>query len=328
MNRKSLLQWSLMAVVAFSCIELRAQHHEFEHGYAIPRSAYGEFSHTEDIVSRLEHASNEFCVDLYYNYRHNPGFSETYPEAYQILQTAKFIHSAEHLNDREAIRSKLQGLDTLFHHVEEDVQGWSRIHQRQVGNLGIIRKMEVVEALLHHLMHDSGVAASIGGGQGEAPAPFNTAEGIAPPPTGVAPVLPPPASVEQSAQILEKASNDLCVALHRNFRHVPEFQETYREAYAILETAKFIHAAEHIHDHNAIRSKLNGIDKEFHHVAEDIRGWTSSGHSVVHLESKLAAVERSIHSIMKQLNIPRSAGINPLAGVPAVDDEIAPPPAP
>lgn len=164
MNRISLFQWVAVAVVVVSGTHLCAQHHEFGHGYAIPKGTYGEFSHTEDIVSRLEYTSNELCVDLYYNYRHNPGFTETYPEAYRILQTAKFIHSAEHLNERDAIRSKLQGLDALFHHVEEDVRGWSRIHQRQVGTLGIIRKMEVVEELLHHLMHDSGVEASIGDG--------------------------------------------------------------------------------------------------------------------------------------------------------------------
>jgi hypothetical protein len=89
-----------------------------------------------------------------------------------------------------------------------------------------------------------------------------------------------------------------------------------------LQKAKFIHAAEHIHDHDVIRSKLNGIDKEFHHVADDIRGWAGSGHSVVHLESRLAEVERSIHSIMDQLDMPRSPGLSVTAG----DNDIAPPP--
>jgi len=47
---------------------------------------------------------------------------------------------AEHLQDRAAILSKLAGADSLFHHVEQDVQGWTRHHHRQIGSLGILSK--------------------------------------------------------------------------------------------------------------------------------------------------------------------------------------------
>lgn len=149
---------------------------------------YGGFSHVDDLSGRLESLVNEFCLDLHYNYSHNPGYLETYREAYQILDTAKFIHAAEHQQDRQAIASRLNGIDQLFHHVQDDVRGWLRHHHRQVGQLGILSKMDLIESTLHHLMHDAGVghtpapgeqAPPPGVGPGQAPAPLTTA----PPPT-------------------------------------------------------------------------------------------------------------------------------------------------
>lgn len=146
---------------------------------------FGGFSHVDDLASRLESLSNEFCLDLHYNYPHNPGFRETYSEAYQILQVAQFIHAAEHQQDRPAIASRLQGLDALFHHVEDDVRGWQRHHHRQVGQLGIMAKMDLIESTLHHLMNDVGVHATGAGQQ----APTTQGNGLeqAPTPAGVAP---------------------------------------------------------------------------------------------------------------------------------------------
>ena len=148
---------------------------------------FGSFSHVDDLASRLEDLCNEFCLDLHYNYSHNHGYSETYAEAYQILQVAKYIHDAEHANDRAAIRSQLNGVDSLFHHVQDDVRGWSRHHRQQVGQLGILSKMDMIESTLHHLMNDVGVQqAPPPGAHGEAPAPGFPAPGpltVAPPPS-------------------------------------------------------------------------------------------------------------------------------------------------
>ncbi len=123
---------------------------------------FGSFGHVDDLAVRLETLMNDLCLDLYYNYSHNPGFHETYAEAYTLLETAKYIHDAEHHNDRDAIRARLGGADALFHHVQEDFQGWSRIHRRQIGTMGILTKMEMAEATLHHLMNDVGVTGAIG----------------------------------------------------------------------------------------------------------------------------------------------------------------------
>lgn len=143
---------------------------------------FGSFSHVDDLASRLEILANEFCLDLHYNYSHNPGFAETYREAYQILEVARFIHAAEHQQDRQAIAARLNGLDSLFHHVQDDVRGWTRHHHRQIGALGILSKMDMIESTLHHLMNDVGVHATPvgndqapppGGGIGQAPPPVN-----------------------------------------------------------------------------------------------------------------------------------------------------------
>lgn len=131
---------------------------------------FGGFSHVDDLAIRLEDMANQLCLDLYYNYSHNFEFRVTYGEAYQVLEVARFIHDAEHHEDRDAIRSRLQGLDDLFHHVQDDVRGWSRHHHRQIGTLGILSKMDVLEDTLHHLMNDVGVHLAPGVDE-EAPRP-------------------------------------------------------------------------------------------------------------------------------------------------------------
>jgi len=132
---------------------------------------YGGFGHVDDLAARLEQQANEFCLDLHYNYSHNQGFKETYREAYSIMQIAEFIHEAEHEGDRRAIREKLAGIDQLLHHVQEDVRGWSRHQHQQVGQLGILSKLDLMESTIHHLMNDVGVAPTPEPGNERAPAP-------------------------------------------------------------------------------------------------------------------------------------------------------------
>lgn len=123
---------------------------------------FGSFSHVDDYATRLETLTGDLLLDLQHNYAHNPGFAETYRETYSIFETARYIHSAEHLNDRVAIASRLAGLDVNFHHIQNDVRGWSRHHHVQVGQLGILTKMAMIEEAIHHLMTDVGVRATAG----------------------------------------------------------------------------------------------------------------------------------------------------------------------
>jgi hypothetical protein len=140
---------------------------------------FGGYAHVDDLAGRLERQANELCLDLHHNYRHNSGFADTYREAYQILSTAKYIHAKEHQGDRAEVARRVDELDGLFHHVQSDVDGWSRRHRRQIGQSGVPSKLELVEATLHHLMNDVGVAGTHGALESN-PLPI-TVE-VAPPP--------------------------------------------------------------------------------------------------------------------------------------------------
>ena len=118
---------------------------------------FGSFSHVDDLASQLETEMKYFLLDMHYNYAHNHGFRTTYAEAYRLYEVAKYIHAAEHQQNRAAIRQQLGGMDALFHHLEEDVETWTRHNHYPVGHLGIRAKMNQIESTLHHLMNDVGV---------------------------------------------------------------------------------------------------------------------------------------------------------------------------
>ena len=140
---------------------------------------FAGYSHVDDLAGRLERLANDLCLDLHYNYRHNRGFAATYREAYEILTMAQYIHDKEHQGDREEVARRVDELDRLFHHVEDDVRGWSRRNVRQIGRSGMRAKLNQMEATLHHLMNDVGVRGAHGG---PLPAPAPAGYEVAPTP--------------------------------------------------------------------------------------------------------------------------------------------------
>jgi hypothetical protein len=140
---------------------------------------FGGYAHVDDLAGRLERLANDLCLDLHYNYRHNRGFARTYREAYQILTTAQYIHHKEHRGDRAEVARRVDELDGLFHHVQSDIQGWSRRNVRAIGRSGVRVKLNEIEATLHHLMNDVGVR---GDHDGPLPAPAPAEFEIAPTP--------------------------------------------------------------------------------------------------------------------------------------------------
>lgn len=118
---------------------------------------FGAFAHVDELSTRLERVANQLCLELHHNYRHNPGFKETYREAYRILSKAKYVHDSGHGGDQEAIRKTLSDMDIEFHHVVEEFQGWSRHVHRPVGHGDVGPKVAEIEALIHHLLYDVGV---------------------------------------------------------------------------------------------------------------------------------------------------------------------------
>jgi hypothetical protein len=121
---------------------------------------FGGYAHVDDLAGRLERQVNQLCLELHHNYRHNAGYAATYREAYTILEIAKYIHDKEHQGDRDEVARRLDEVDGLFHHVQDDVARWSRRQARQIGQGGLQTKLQAVEATLHHLMHDVGVEGS------------------------------------------------------------------------------------------------------------------------------------------------------------------------
>ena len=134
--------------------------HDHYNTHTTRRISYGGFSHIDDLAIALENQANFLCLELYYNYQHNPGWAETYREAYEILMTAKYIHGLEHAGNRDKIRQAVAELDGLFHHVENDVAHWTAHHHRHVGHGGLTAKLEDVEETLHHFMDDIGARPS------------------------------------------------------------------------------------------------------------------------------------------------------------------------
>lgn len=130
---------------------------------------FGGFQLHEQLAERLESMANQYCLDLHYNYQHNPGYPETYREAYKLLQAAKYIHGRDHQGDHAMIQRSVNSIDELFHHVQGEVRGWRSGNQRQVNQLSLAAKTEELEALIHHLMFDIGVKPAHD--DGPAPAP-------------------------------------------------------------------------------------------------------------------------------------------------------------
>ena len=145
-------------------------------------ASFGGFSHTDELAARLEILMNELCLDLFYNYSHNHGFRDTYAEAYSLYKTVEFIHGCEHNYDRPSVQSRLAGADALFHHIQDDLRGWTRIPHRQIGTLDIIAKMSLIEDTLHHLMEDVGVTLTSGLETPPAPQPLSAAPSLSVPP--------------------------------------------------------------------------------------------------------------------------------------------------
>jgi len=118
---------------------------------------FGGFRQTNDLSGRLVFEANRWCLDMHYNYRHNPDFEVTYRDAYRVLLAARNVQGATQETDREAIRTELTAVEPLFHGVQEKVKTWSREERRPVGADGINEKTQIVESILHHLLFDVGV---------------------------------------------------------------------------------------------------------------------------------------------------------------------------
>ena len=154
---------------------------------------FGGHSHVEDLSGRLATEANDLCLDMHYNYQQNPGFAETYREAYSLLDAAKFLYATENQADRDAVRQHVAQMHEQMHHVQGEIQQWSRQHVHQIASGGAIEKASSAEAVLHHLSYDVGIEPD--GADERAPEPGITGEQA--PAPGSAIDSPPPGAPAQ-----------------------------------------------------------------------------------------------------------------------------------
>ena len=154
------------------------------------------------------------------------------------------------------------------------------------------------------------------------------------------------------ADRLWKDANTVCWEMYRHYGHNRGYRETYREMYRVIKDAQHIHDLVHEgahqgrHDVDHIASDLHEIDKLFHHIEGDIRGWSSSyrGHSshyghAVHghqygdeLTRKMRYFEQTLHHLMADYGVksqlveqePNSAPPPPAGLAPAANGGVPP----
>ena len=127
------------------------------------------------------------------------------------------------------------------------------------------------------------------------------------------------------ADRLRKDANEVCWEMYRHYGHNRGFRETYREMYRALKDVQHIHDLVHEgahhgrHDMDHIASDLHEIDRLFHHIEGDIRGWSYSyrghyghhdyGHAVHgrdfgdELTRKMRYFEQTLHHLMADYGV-------------------------
>lgn len=118
---------------------------------------FGGFGYVDDLSGRLAFYLNELCVDLHHNYSHNPNFNETYRGAYELLQTAKYIHDNQSVLPREEIVAQVTGMEGYLYYLYDELSTWTRVERQTVGTLGLQSRLDLIEATLQHLMYDVGI---------------------------------------------------------------------------------------------------------------------------------------------------------------------------
>ena len=118
---------------------------------------FGGFAHVDELTGMLPVVANDLCLDMHYNYQGNGGFDSAYRNAYAVLQSANSLQASHQAGNKEAIQAAVRNVDVMLHRIEEQTFNWTRHEQRQVGELGLLTKLEVTADITHHLMYDIGI---------------------------------------------------------------------------------------------------------------------------------------------------------------------------
>ena len=115
--------------------------------------------------------------------------------------------------------------------------------------------------------------------------------------------------VDTLAVRLERLANEFCLEIHYNYSNNRGFDETYREAYEMLRSAKYIHEEAHHGHHDEIAKEIRKLDDDFHHVEDEVENWRSNRgrhHHHAHgsdMHELLEEMESVIHHLMNDAGI-------------------------
>lgn len=121
---------------------------------------FGGYAYVAELSPVLPVVINDLCLDMHYNYQGPANHAEAYRNAYAMLTASKAVPQSHEAGDREGVKRNLQEVDRLMHLLEEQTDGWQRNHRKQVGELGLLTKMEIASDMTHHLLYDVGVSTS------------------------------------------------------------------------------------------------------------------------------------------------------------------------
>lgn len=119
---------------------------------------FGGYAYAEQLCAVMPEVVNTLCLDMHYNYRGAANFDEAYRTAYTMLENSKQLSAAHDAGDRNKVKELAKTIDRLQHVVEDQTAGWTRNESKQVGELGIVTKLQITGDVVHHLLHDIGVS--------------------------------------------------------------------------------------------------------------------------------------------------------------------------
>lgn len=132
---------------------------------------FGAKQHIDDLAVTLTRQLKAVCLAMHRDYQGNPGYRETYAEAYEAWQLSEHIHELVHdryhttrHGNEDHLADDLTELDAAVHHVHDDIENWRRAHVHTVHGHGstygqstdLHALLGQAEQTIHHAMDDYG----------------------------------------------------------------------------------------------------------------------------------------------------------------------------
>jgi len=116
--------------------------------------------------------------------------------------------------------------------------------------------------------------------------------------------------VPRVAADLPYYANNLCLTMHKKFQARPDFNATYRQAYALMQKAKTIRdLSANPANREEIARRLPLIDEDMHTVVGGLEAWVSDSaggpaSDVAALKQDVAQLGNALHYLMTDVGVP------------------------